>query len=319
MKKYIISILLVALSFNVYAQSNTYELLCKNECANLFGEIDKMVSQKNHGLSPDDILMQFEPFFQDDLFIQFDSGIAVNSTTYKDYLSQKANLVSQKSSSDFDLIDVKFSSKSVPTPILTPRDGALSCEYDRDYDCEAWGDYSGVYKPYIIAVQNQVYNYEWGYTLTQEDINSINLTSRIRYSFAVGVITFSPAARFTSILQAGLKNITSENMVSLLIAAGIANVVVNEIFNGPRKTSLKVGDVVMFKGGKLVSVARDGVIYNATTIMGPIGNEGGSGGSSGEGYAEGSVLRGGGVVRIPNISFCYRTFSNGQVIQVPCP
>ena len=122
-------------------------------------------------------------------------------------------------------------------------------------------------------------------------------------------------------MTSGLRSITSEDIIAFTISSGVANVVVNQIFDGPQKSRLKVGDVVMFKGGKLVSVAREGIIYDATTILGPIGNTGRPGAGSEDGYAEGSVLRGGRVIRVPIIpySYCYRTFSNGQIIQVPCP
>lgn len=256
-------------------------------------------------------------FSYDDIFVQLDSSVVVNSITYREYLLQKNNYFTQSDVLGFAPRYLLSTDKFIPTP----QDGALSCEYDRDYDCEAWVDYSGAYKSYIIALQNQVYSYEWGYTLTQADIDSINLASRIEYNFAVGVITYSPAARFVSTVSSGLRYVTKRKMISLLISAGIANVVINEIFNGPQSTKLKVGDVVMFKGGKLVSVAREGVIYHASSIMGPIVNAGVGSGGSGEGYPEGSQLRGGQTIKIPSIrySYCYRTFSNGQVIQVPCP
>ena len=159
MKKYVVAILIVAASFIFKAQSNTDEILCENECADISAEVDKMVSQRNYGVSSDSIFMQFEPFSQNDLFIQFDSNVAVNSTTYRDYLSQKDNSVTQKGISGVGSRDVlKAPDELIPTPV----DSALSCEYDRDYDydCDAWGDYSGAYKSYIMAVQNQVYYFE---------------------------------------------------------------------------------------------------------------------------------------------------------------
>lgn len=327
MKTYITVILIFTMPYNVNALSNTYELLCNNECKDVFSEIDNMVSVINSGLLPNDVLTQYEPFSPDDLFITFDSNVPVNSATYRGYLSQTKRSPSHLNHKKLTrLKPLGTSNFSIPSP--QPQDGALSCEHDTDYDCEAWGDYSGEYKSHILAIQNQVYNYQWGYTLTQSDIERVDLAHWLRYHFAVGVISFSPASRLTTYLQSKLKFITNESMASLLIAAGISNVVVNGVFNGPAKSNLKAGDVIMFKKGKLVSIARDGIIYDATTIMGPIANPGkSSGGGAGEGhvdakaggYAEGSILRGGGVVRIPRISFCYRTFSNGQVIQVPCP
>lgn len=264
---------------------------CENDCGDIYDAVQKIINLEDH------------KFLSNDIFIQLDSGIEVNSITYQQFISYA------------ELISIKPLVTSESSPKFF--DAAFSCERDRDYDCEAWGDYNGAYKSYIVALQNQVYNYEWSHTLTQSDIDAVNTATILQYDFTVGVITFSPAARFISVVGKGL-SVSTNDIIGLLVASGVSNVIVNQMFTGPAKTKLRVGDVIVVKKGKVVSIVRNGITYSPSQITG-VGSNTGSGGSSGD---TGSTYPGGGGIRIPwerGGSHCYRTFSNGQVIFVPCP
>lgn len=130
--------------------------------------------------------------------------------------------------------------------------------------------------------KNKIYTFKWGYQLTQADIDNHNLALKLQYDFAIGVLTVSPAGRFTSVLSTGLRTVTKHDMASLLIAAGVTNVIVNQIFSGASKTKFKVGDVIIVEGGKIVSIGRDGVVHNASDILGSSYGVGSGAGSGGE-------------------------------------
>lgn len=275
-------------SLNVLASDVKYQIQCENYCGDIYDAVQKIINLEDH------------KFLSNDIFIQLDSGIEVNSITYQQFISYA------------ELISIKPLVTSESSPKFF--DAAFSCERDRDYDCEAWGDYNGAYKSYIVALQNQVYNYEWSHTLTQSDIDAVNTATILQYDFTVGVITFSPAARFISVVGKGL-SVSTNDIIGLLVASGVSNVIVNQMFTGPAKTKLRVGDVIVVKKGKVVSIVRNGITYSPSQITG-VGSNTGGGGSSGDSGSNGNT--GGGII-IPRISYCYRTFSNGQVIFVPCP
>ncbi|WP_435276762.1 hypothetical protein ACMAZF_07420 [Psychrobium sp. nBUS_13] len=71
------------------------------------------------------------------LFILREDGIEIDSITYRDFIQQFNNSNKHQS-----VKNSAYLSKKKPRYEAKRRyDGALACENDRDYDCEAWDDW----------------------------------------------------------------------------------------------------------------------------------------------------------------------------------
>lgn len=243
------------------------------------------------------------------LFEQYDNHVLVNSMTYREYVDAITSQVIVES-----LVKTKAHKNAPPLNII--QDGALSCVYDRQYDCEAWNDPQGTNKAYIMHLQNLMKTSSWTYTLRQSDIDQNNRIMHTRYNAAINALTLVPVARLASIIAKSLK-ITPAQVMEIAAIDWMVDMIKGEIFRGAPKTKLKVGDVITIKNGKIVKITRNGASYTPRQLTGA--GYGGSGGSSGDG--NGSSAGGGGtdLGNLPVIHYCYRDFSNGQTIRVPCP
>ena len=195
----------------------------------------------------------------------------------------------------------------------------MTCENDTDYDCEAWDDYDGALKPYIVAIQNEVYNFEWRYTLTAADINLENAINKLNTDYTLGALSAVPIARLGQIIINISFNVTSSNLVSMLIAGGVTNVVSGSpLFSLYEPSKLMPGNVLVFKQGKIVAVEIDGVTYSVAQVTGLTNISGSSEDYDTGEFPAGTEMRvfaGSGYIA----TRCYRDFSNGQRIYVPCP
>ncbi|MBQ4848261.1 hypothetical protein [Pseudoalteromonas sp. MMG005] len=281
---------LLLLSFYSKSEEQKIIFLCETSYCELDESIQSYISLEGTSLLEDD-----------SLFIMRDSGVEVNSQTYLEYLQ---NLQGRTTTNAFFM--------STGKPENSTIDSALSCEYDRDYDCEAWNDYHKDKKPYILQLSNYLKNFQYYHIVTQDDIDTINAAKRIRYTFLVNALTAHPASRAVAYLKGA--GSTFDNIIATIIVGGV----IGEIFQGADKTKFKVGDKLTIKGGKIIAVTRDGKTFNMAQF-----NAGAAGAGSGRGDGTGNDggSNGGVIVIIPppTKSVCYRTFSNGQVIQVPCP
>ncbi|WDE11604.1 hypothetical protein [Thalassomonas haliotis] len=277
-----------AFSANSNAQDHTYLIDCGQSCNDLHQVVGEIIA------------LESQPFSSNDMFKLLDSGIEVNSITYQQYLSDTDNTPN-------------FLQEIIPADSFGT-ENALACESDRDYDCEAWNDYTGAYKSYIVALQNQVYDFEWSYSLTQSDIDAIDTAARLQYNFSVGVATSLPATRLVSMLVQGLQ-VSIGKIASHLMASGVTNVIIGELFRGPAKTKLKAGDVVVVKKGRIVSIVRNGIAYSPATLTGTGSGSGGSGsGGSSSNYGSGTDL-----TEIPYKPLtCYSRIHGGDYVRVPC-
>ncbi|MBQ4848256.1 hypothetical protein [Pseudoalteromonas sp. MMG005] len=231
-----------------------------------------------------------------------DSGVIVNSITYIEYLNQ---------------INTNGINNTRPKrDSFKPLDGALRCQDDNDYDCEAWDDFHGKKKPYILQLRNHINNFSWRYTITTSDLNSINQNRNLAYVFITSAASATPAAY--AMKKLALYGVSLGTFAQTSINTGIVSTSLAYIFSHDTKSKLKVGDQLVVKGGEVIGIIRNGKSYTPAQIY---GGRAGGGGGAGDGTGDDGNVEGGKEIGItpPPIRFCYRTFSNGQVIQVPCP
>ncbi|WDE11571.1 hypothetical protein [Thalassomonas haliotis] len=290
-KKVSLVALAIAVVFPSLSNANTPTSII--ECGQSCNDIHSIVSQ----------VIDLEDYEHDDnmLFKFTDTGVEVNSITYQQFLLDSA-----------DITNLLINNNGGVAAI---QDAALSCENDRDYDCEAWDDYSGVLKPYILAIENKVYNYEWQHTLTQSEIDSDNTLSQIKYHFAVGALTFAPVAAITVQMLRAVSALTKSEIIQGMLVGGTISVANSFIFTGPNKTKLKAGDIITIKNGRVTKIIRNGQVYSVSSLF---GGSGGSDGSSGSGSG-GSSSGGTDLGEIPYKPMkCYTAIHGGFPIQVPC-
>ncbi|WDE06879.1 hypothetical protein SG34_008260 [Thalassomonas viridans] len=293
-----LSLLTLTVGFSLSLQASEYSPISIIECGQACDDIYDMVTK----------VTALEDYQHDEnmLFIFTDSGVEVNSITYGQY----TNHLSSNPLTSQPLIEAESGAVDV-------MDAALSCEYDRDYDCEAWNDIDGTLKPYIISLQNAVNSYEWSYTVTQDDIDRTNMSNRIQQNFAVGALTFLPVAKIADVIIKVVVGMSRSELLATMVAGGVTTVAMGELYKGPTKSKLKAGDILILKGGKITTVIRNGTSYSPSYIASISGGSGDGNGSNGGNNTGGSNIDyeyrpGGG-------GQCYRTFSNGQIIYVPCP
>ncbi|CAM4079264.1 hypothetical protein [Pseudoalteromonas byunsanensis] len=263
-------------SGNVFSYDKKVTFLCNDTVCELQNSINSYINSEYVEENEDSTL-----------FVLKDEGVEVNS-----------------------IVQNNVSRAKQPTSDVRVLDAALSCEHDRDYDCEAWDDYHRTKRPYILALRYHIENYEWRHTLTQGDIDRIDAGYKLIYTFTVGALTAQPAGwAVKNLMRLGvsLGTAVSNSISTGLVSSGLAF-----IFTGESKSKLKAGDQLVIKGGNVIAIVRNGRSYTPQQIAG-----GSSGGGSGDG-SDGAGHREGREVVIPPIEYCYRTFSNGQVIQVPC-
>lgn len=241
------------------------------------------------------------------IFILTSHGVDVNSITYSDYIDSSTTSETKLS---IPLIVASSRLQNKEKSNYTPFDGALSCEYDNDYDCEAWEDWDGRAKPYLMALKYLVDNYQWAAPpLSRSHIDNLNTARKLTHDFVVISLTTVPAGRMVKILANLGKNTTAAQM----IAGGIVGTGLNRVFNADTRSKLKVGDVLIIKGGNVHKIIRDSTVYDASQIF----TTRTSGGSDIEAPPE---YRGNRItIRVPVLESCWRDFSNGQRIEVPCP
>ncbi|SFC31874.1 hypothetical protein [Pseudoalteromonas denitrificans] len=217
----------------------------------------------------------------------------------------------------FNLIDngVLVNSKSKGDSTY---DGALNCEFDRDYNCEAWEDWAGTKKPWVMELFRLTREYEWYHKIDQGDIDSMDTPRRWHYNFVVGAITVSAAGRAVAMIQAAGKAMGYAEITTTMIAGGGTNWVIGELFQGASKTKLQVGDTIVVKGGAIIAVWRKGVKFTAAELYGSGSGGNNSGGGGGDGSGNASGGSGSSNNLVGSGAYCYRDFSNGQRIQVPC-
>ncbi|WDE12339.1 hypothetical protein [Thalassomonas haliotis] len=262
---------------------------CGQFCNDIYSSVSKVVA--------------LEDYYHDDnmLFKLIDSGTEVNSITYQQYLANlNRPLFVKKKENMAGLMDA-----------------SLSCENDSDFNCEAW---NGSENPYLTAIENalETYNFHWKYVVTEADIESTNLKSKIAHAFISSAIASATFASLAAKIYKVSKTITNSSQLANALTAGTGGVYAALVYGSAVTTKLKAGDEVVIQYGKIIAVIRDGESFTLAQINAGSGSS--TGGSSGGGTRNGDVGSGGtDIGNLPVLPYCYRTFSNGQVIKVPCP
>ena len=247
------------------------KIYCEETCNDYYQAITK-VKELDEYQHNDNMLFEF-----------FESGVSINTLThqqYLDYLEDNPKVTKLNNKKNKGRVSIQ--------------DAALSCSYDADYDCEAWGDYDGTMKPYILDIQNEINKASFQITLTQADIDAENTKRKVTESFLQGALLVIPVAAATSRLTFVFKAVTTEDIVAGMLAGGTMNAITNT-FLTQSETKLKAGDIITINNGEVVSIIRDGMIYTPTQIINEITNSvPGGGGGEGPGSPGGGFEGGAG-------------------------
>jgi hypothetical protein len=257
--------ILSALSLHAYAepQKSVYNLICESNTCNAVDTVSKYINNETI------------KFKSSDMFYIYDSNIVVDSITYSDY----RNSVSR----------AKFKS-----PPMRLKDSSLDCNFDADYSCNDWSGNNDT---------TNIVNYLQNFTYRSQPLSTLEIEIRNKLKQIGNTIAVSSVLALTlhkvggKILTAVVIETGSRRLGIIVRAAitGSASTIAGFVLSG--ETDFKAGDVLIFKGGKLHSIIRNGVeipesqIGNSTSVGGGIG---GVGGSSGGGNGSGGFVGGGG-------------------------
>lgn len=207
-----------------------------------------------------------QSFSDADIFYIYDSNVIVDSMTYSEYLTQK------------DL------------PVRTRRDAALNCDFDADFSCADWKK-----DPNTLNLVNFVQNYKWkSKPLSNSEIELRNFAAQLGLNLSSGAVFAIPFSGVGSIIIAKVGSKLIGTVITGSITSGLGGLA---LYGINVNTKLKVGDVLIFKNGKIFKVVRNGKEYTMRQIanLKPTGSGSGGGVGSGGGYGgSGGIVGGGG-------------------------
>ncbi|SFC87673.1 hypothetical protein [Pseudoalteromonas denitrificans] len=260
MKKLLLAIG-ISCSFNASAQDEFY-LECNPLNCNTERTIEQFIDEST-------------PLSNSSIFYISDSQVNVDSMTYQEFKTLK-NLRKH---------DTQESKDTDST-----MDGALLCENDNDFNCHDWE------KEHITStINNYLNNFQYTYTLTQQDIDSHNTAKRIHYNFVVNAITAIPAAKIGFLTVKALNYYLQHGVIATGVSGTLIGMGISETFKGYTPTNLRPGDIVVTRLGKAELLIRDGILYNIGDILTGAINSDSVGGNSGGGDGDnGDPISGGG-------------------------
>ncbi len=237
---------------------NVYNLICTSDSCNAMGAVSKYITGNK------------QVFRAADTFYIYDSNVVVDSITYSDYLSylKKTNHL---------------------PPVVMQKDAALDCRFDTDNNCNDWKDSSDA---------TSIVNYLQNYTFKSQPMSNIEVEIRtalkqMTNSVIVGAITAVQLHKVGGKITQLVLLQTGNKTLGLVVAGGITgglSTAAGYIMSA--QSIFKVGDVLVFKGGKLISVIRNGVEIPADKLTQASNGASGGGVDSGGGGTTG----GGGIV-----------------------
>lgn len=254
---------------------NEYNLICTTSSCNAMDVVSKYISSSN------------QDFKSSDMFYIYDSNVVVDTITYSDYLS--------------------YLKKFPVTPMQ--RDAALDCRFDVDYNCDDWKDSKGA---------TAIVNYLQNYTFRTQPLSSFEIEARtflkqVLNGVVVGAITAVQLNKVAGKITQLILMQTGNKTLGLVVAGGVTgglSTAAGYIMDS--KSVFQVGDVVVFKGGKLISVIRNGIEIPADQLI-KASNSGASGGGVGGGRTGTTGGGGGGGIVGGGKSFGGGGFGSGSV------
>ena len=174
------------------------------------------------------------------------AGEVMYTTTIYEFLKQE-----NENNKQFSFVNKSKSSKSYKSQGVSSRDAPLSCNYDIDFSCSQWNEDRD-----LSLLANYLENYTFEITLNQDMVDNVNYST----AAIAALLAATPTAKFGQLLNVYTKAIIAEKIQKKITTlAGFAlGVEIQEVLSQMILNGAKVGDVLTFKNGRIVSIKRVG-------------------------------------------------------------